>query len=164
MGRITNPMAKNSIRRALREMVDRSPSSREITTVWEFFKNSCAYCGKRLKREQKEGHLDHLIADAKGGLNHISNRVLSCATCNEKEKLDKDWQFFLAELVERGIDPIIAEQRRVRIQEWIAHCPAAPEITLTQDVEEAVKRIVACFDLEASQLRKKLAAETSSHI
>jgi len=69
---------KNIVRRSLREIVDPSPSKKD---------------------EYKEGHMDHLVSSSVGGSNQISNRVLSCASCNEKEKLDMPWeQFFSPEV------------------------------------------------------------------
>ncbi len=78
---------KNMIRRSLRETIDPSPTKKEETRIWDFFNSECAYCGKKLRKINKEGHIDHLVPSALGGANHISNRVLSCADCNEKEKL-----------------------------------------------------------------------------
>jgi hypothetical protein len=38
-----------------------------------------------------------MISAAKGGANHISNRVPSCKRCNAVEKRERDWHEFLRE-------------------------------------------------------------------
>jgi len=106
---------KNMIRRSLREIVDPSPSKKEENRIWEFFNSRCAYCGKKLEKAYKEGHVDHLVSSALGGANHISNRVLSCATCNEKEKLDKPWEEFLAK---KNPNKILGSKRKEKIIQW----------------------------------------------
>ena len=106
---------KNMIRRSLREIVDPSPTKEDGKRIWEFFDSKCAYCGKPIRKLKKEGHIDHLIPASLGGPNHISNRVLSCATCNEAEKMDQAWQEFV---VQKNQDPVILRARITKIQEW----------------------------------------------
>jgi len=106
---------KNMIRRSLREIVDPSPTKEDEKRIWEFFDSKCAYCGKPIRKLKKEGHIDHLIPASLGGPNHISNRVLSCATCNEAEKMDQAWQEFV---VQKNQDPVILRARITKIQEW----------------------------------------------
>jgi CRISPR/Cas system Type II protein with McrA/HNH and RuvC-like nuclease domain len=106
---------KNMIKRSLREVVDPSPTEKDEQRIWAFFNSKCAYCGKRLSKARKEGHIDHLVSSALDGTNHISNRVLSCATCNEKEKLDMPWKKFLTQ---KNPDKITASRRRGKILEW----------------------------------------------
>lgn len=109
------PYVKNMIRRSLQEIVDPSPPKKAITRIWEYFGSECAYCGRKLDRTKKEGHIDHLVSSALNGANHISNRVLSCATCNEKEKLDMPWEQFLEV---KNPNRVIAKQRRDKIMQW----------------------------------------------
>lgn len=106
---------KNMIRRSLREIVDKSPNKKDEKKIWEFFNYECAYCGKTLSKEHKESHIDHLISSSLGGSNHISNRVLSCADCNEKEKLDKPWKSFL---LQKNSNNNVAQRRKGKILEW----------------------------------------------
>lgn len=106
---------KNMIRRSLREIVDTSPTKKDEEGIWNFFDSKCVYCGKPLRKTQKEGHIDHLLPASLGGPNHISNRVLSCATCNEAEKLDGAWQEFI---LWKNQDPDITRRRIARIHEW----------------------------------------------
>jgi len=106
---------KNMIRRSLREIVDPSPSKGDEERIWQFFNLECAYCGKPLKRAQKEGHIDHLVPSSLGGPNYVSNRVLSCATCNEAEKLDGVWEEFM---VRKNPEPAILQGRVAKIYEW----------------------------------------------
>jgi len=106
---------KNMIRRSLREIVDPSPTKEEEERIWKFFDYECAYCGKPLHKSQKEAHIDHLLPASLNGSNHISNRVLSCATCNEAEKLDGAWQEFI---VRKNREAGVVQKRIARIREW----------------------------------------------
>jgi CRISPR/Cas system Type II protein with McrA/HNH and RuvC-like nuclease domain len=147
----TTAYAKNIIRRALREVVDRSPSKRDIILLWEFFESSCAYCGTHLLRENKEGHVDHLVAASKGGSNHISNRVLACANCNEKEKLDQPWEQFLRR---KNFDRKTFSRRQSKILEWTARSKKRQEDELMEAAEAAAARVAAYFDEEVLRLRQ----------
>jgi len=102
------------IRRSLREIVDPSPTKEEEKKIWNFFNNECAYCGKPVRKLNKEWHIDHLFPASLGGANHISNRVLSCATCNEAEKLDGAWREFI---IRKNQDPAVVRTRIARIHE-----------------------------------------------
>lgn len=70
---------------------------------------------KPLHKLQKEGHINHLLPASLGGPNHISNRVLSCATCNEAEKLDRAWEEFI---LRKNQGPEVVRTRIARIREW----------------------------------------------
>ncbi len=150
MPAITTAYAKNIIRRALRELVDRSPSKREITLLWEFFESNCAYCGAHLSPKNKEGHIDHLVAASLGGVNHISNRVLSCAPCNEKEKLDQPWEQFLRH---KNSDEKALSQRKSKILEWTSRSEIRREEEAMKAADQAAARVAACFDKEVAELR-----------
>ena len=106
---------KNIIHRSLREIVDHSPAKKDVERIWKFFDNECAYCGRPLRRLLKEGHIDHLLPASLDGPNHISNRVLSCATCNEAEKLDGSWQEFI---LRKNQDPDVIRRHIAKIHEW----------------------------------------------
>jgi len=106
---------KNMIHRSLREIVDPSPTKEDVERIWKFFNCECMYCGTPLRKLQEEGHIDHLLPASLGGPNHISNRVLSCATCNEAEKLDGAWQEFT---LRKNQDPEVVRTRIARIREW----------------------------------------------
>jgi hypothetical protein len=95
MGRQTPSQTKNAIRRSLYECLDPQPPHPDKRRVWTHFNSGCAYCGTSIPLGDKKSHLDHLIPSSSGGKNHISNRVPSCADCNEKEKLDSHWEEFL---------------------------------------------------------------------
>lgn len=151
MPAVTTSYAKNIIGRALREVVDRSPSKREIATLWGFFESGCAYCGALLSRDNKEGHVDHLVASSRGGVNHISNRVLSCARCNEKEKLDQPWEQFLRH---KNPDEKLFLQRRSKILEWTSRSEVRRDEELIKAAEQAAARVAACFDREVAGLRE----------
>jgi CRISPR/Cas system Type II protein with McrA/HNH and RuvC-like nuclease domain len=138
----------------MRELVDRSPSKREITLLWEFFESSCAYCGTHLSPKNKEGHVDHLVAASLGGTNHISNRVLSCANCNEKEKLDQPWEQFLQH---KSSNEETFLQRRAKILEWSVYSERRQENELLEAADKAAAKVAACFEEEVAQLRRSTA-------
>lgn len=110
---MTPAWAKNIARRVLWAAIEKEilPKTRLIAA--EFFNNACAYCENPLPA--KGWHLDHLLPVDQGGFNHISNRVPSCAPCNEKEKREKDWLEFLKT---KATESNLFEKRKLRIQQW----------------------------------------------
>jgi hypothetical protein len=145
---------KNMIRRSFRELVDPAPKRKQLDPLWSFFKSRCAYCGRKLDRAKKEGHIDHLIPASQGGSNHASNRVLSCATCNEKEKLDVPWKQFLKCKIAN--DRIRASRQR-RIEEWRKR-QGADAATLSPErrelVDKASEKAILAYDREVRRVRK----------
>jgi hypothetical protein len=128
---LTNAQIKNFVRRAFREVVDPSPDRRAVAKIWAYFESQCCYCNRLLDQAAKEGHIDHLISAANGGPNQIGNRVLSCASCNEKEKLDQDWREFL---VQKCPDPAERAARVARIEAWLR----ANEVVQDSGINELV--------------------------
>jgi CRISPR/Cas system Type II protein with McrA/HNH and RuvC-like nuclease domain len=114
MPTVTVSRAKNMGRRALYGIVDPDLSKAQINDLWAFFKNRCAYCNVRLEKGKKQAHIDHLLSTSTSGLNHISNRVLSCAKCNEDEKRDRPWREFLRE----KLSAAVYRKRVAKIQGW----------------------------------------------
>src|SRR5437879_1512807 len=112
---MTVSRAKNMMRRALYGLIDPDLTPKQVLHVWEFFGSRCAYCGALLEKHKKQAHIDHLISTSARGLNHISNRVLSCARCNEHEKRDLPWQTFLRD---KAPSDAIFEERKARIDRW----------------------------------------------
>ena len=53
--------ARNAIKKALVEIIDPKPKKKAIDAMWKHFESRCAFCEKKLKREKREGHADHLI-------------------------------------------------------------------------------------------------------
>ena len=92
---MTPSLARNALKRALKELVDPPLTAREENHVWAYFGSRCAFCGVQLVREGRKGHLDHLVPESQGGTNCLANRVLSCSSCNGDEKLDAEWKEFL---------------------------------------------------------------------
>src|SRR5438105_3045481 len=72
--------AKNRMARAVESIIDPWPSS--IDPIWDFFGSECAYCGVKLVKGERLGHIDH--ATSKAG-NHMGNLVLACSVCNGDE-------------------------------------------------------------------------------
>lgn len=147
----TIPYARNVIRRALIGIVDPEPTGAEINALWQFFDSSCAYCGRTIDRSRRAGHVDHLVSMSVGGANHVSNRVLSCATCNGDEKRDKDWREFLRE---KAIDDATYSDRSGLIEDWRAACGTPPQSKADPDyVEHQVASVRAAFDVAVARLR-----------
>jgi len=144
---------RNMIRRSFREIADPGPTNKvDITKIWEFFESRCAYCGRKLNRENKEGHIDHLVSSSSGGRNHISNRVLSCADCNAEEKLDKPWEEFLAQKVSEGD---LMDKRKERILQWQKENVVSqidPEIL--DKVNSMSNDVIELYDQKVSELRE----------
>lgn len=143
---------KNIIRRSLREIVDPSPCKKDVQIIWEFFNSECAYCGKKLRKGHKEAHIDHLVSSSYGGANQLCNRVLSCATCNEKEKLDKPWEEFLAQ---KCSSKQIEAERKSKILQWQKK---HKEYLLGKDILSKIKSladdVAVCYDEKVDQVRK----------
>lgn len=140
----TPAYVRNIIRRSLREICDPSPKKKEEQMIWDFFDSECAYCGKQLKKNNKEGHIDHLVSSALGGSNCISNRVLSCANCNEKEKLDMPWEKFLDQ---KNPDKSMASQRRNKILKWLSmHQPPTKRKDVLAKIESLGDEVVAVYN------------------
>jgi hypothetical protein len=145
------------MRRAIRMIVDGGLSANGEDAVWAYFKNECAYCGRKLDRSRREGHLDH--ADPSSG-NHLGNRVLSCAPCNGNEKREERWEDFLARK-----SPEDADRRAERIRRWMASHPPQERRT-TPEVDAALahaEEVVAAFQVACDQLRVAVKHARDAH-
>jgi hypothetical protein len=102
--------AKNVARRVLWSALEKDINRAQRTEMSAHFGGCCAYCGVELG---VKWHADHLVS---GGTNHISNRVPSCAKCNEHEKREREWVEFLTEKC--GGDASQLLHRQSRILSW----------------------------------------------
>jgi len=142
---------KNIIRRSLREVVDPSPSKKDKRKIWEFFNSECAYCGKKLRKEHKEGHIDHLVTSSLGGSNYISNRVLSCASCNEEEKLDMPWGKFL---IQKNPNQNLLAKRKEKILHWQKlHKKVSLNKETIDKIEKIGNEVAAFYDKKIKMAR-----------
>jgi hypothetical protein len=142
---------KNISRRVLWAAFDRDLTRPERQEMAKFFDNRCAYCGGSLSLRW---HADHVISVDNGGSNHISNRVPSCAKCNEDEKQERDWLEFLT--AKCGEDKCLLGLKTDKIVAWRnAHSFSAVEITDTQRAawKEEVAILAAAIDLAWERLR-----------
>jgi hypothetical protein len=153
MGKASVPYAKNTIRRSLFEILDPQPTTAQEARLWDHFGSACAYCDRALTRGTKQAHLDHLVPSSEGGRNHIGNRVLACATCNEHEKRELPWEPFLQSKCETA-DVFAA--RRARIVAWQAqftaddlHFPPA----VVAAINEAAVRACGAYDSAVKEIR-----------
>ena len=119
--------ARNSIKRALKAVIDPVAKAKEKNAVWLFFQNRCAYCDCEIERDSRTGHIDHLIAEADGGSNRLSNLVLTCAVCNGDEKREMDWEEFIAEKC--GADERARAARVATIKEWVRKNGGTPRLS-----------------------------------
>jgi len=152
----TPSMAKNEIRKSLFELIDPMPKKKEKTLIWDYFNHECAYCGKSLSKGNRDAHIDHLISATKGGSNHISNLVLSCAKCNGHEKRDMNWVKFLNQ---KSKNSELFQKRKNTILEWQKHATNEFPINgvdLSPFVEIAYDEIVALYDQKIKEIRSSL--------
>ena len=85
-------------------------------------------------------------------MNHISNRVLSCATCNGDEKLDKPWLEFLDEKVK---DQNLLDERRRRIKGWMSRTwLTSPRTFDPALLQREKKHAEKAFDEAVAKLRR----------
>jgi hypothetical protein len=145
--RHTVAQAKNSMRRAVDEILD--PSPRSVESVWTHFEACCAYCGVSLDPEQREAHIDH--ADPAGG-NQLGNLVLSCGACNGDEKREQGWREFL---LVKTKDPEVLAERERRILAWIEKHPLTVP-SHSQGVERKrteIEALIAEFGTKCAELK-----------
>jgi ribosomal protein L24E len=156
--KLTPAQVKNLMRRGLRFLVDPEPEKKDKKCVRDFFKDSCAYCGKSL--ENGDGDIDHLVSAALGGANALANRVLSCKPCNAEEKRDRNWIEFLKEKCDSHTT---FQERESRIQQWIemngGHPKLDPDISALLDQES--ERTTKEYDAACRQIRKQKQANES---
>ena len=149
---MTPSQARNAIRKALTGIIDPKPRKSEIDAMWEHFQRKCAFCGTKLKRTERKGHADHLVAATEGGHNHIYNRVLACARCNGDEKLDHDWLTFLASVAQ---DPKMRARRQQKIEAWQkqhrAECSTADSQTAAALI--VAEKVIKVFNDACEQTR-----------
>lgn len=156
MPKVTTAYAKNIIRRSLRELIDPTPGRDALEALWQHFASSCAYCGMALTRGSKTAHADHLLSASRGGGNGLSNRVLSCARCNEVEKRETDWQDFLRRKCE---DEAVFQQRHGRICAWTAQgTQPKADSQLLKTADRLAAEVVAFYEQRVADLRRAQAA------
>src|ERR1019366_9355112 len=141
--KLTPSQIKNLMRRGLRFIVAREPEPADRARCVEFFGHSCAYCWEPIP--QGRGDLDHLVSAARGGRNHISNRVFSCKPCNAELKRDKDWQHFLKERHGPGAE---FDERRQKILWWVQNAGAEPPLSaeMLARLEQAAESATSAYD------------------
>jgi hypothetical protein len=154
MPAVTTAYVKNIIKRGLSELVDPSPTKDDHASIWQHFNSSCAYCGTVLIRAEEKGRIDHLLAASKGGANSIGNRVLSCGSCNDKEKLDQPWEPFLRSKSESAA---VFDARRQRIAAWQTLHPIGDEArhqSLREAASEKAFEVIKVFEEKVRELQQ----------
>jgi hypothetical protein len=152
MAKDTPSMAKNGMKRCFAAILDPLPSSSDIDRLWEHFESSCTYCGVKLDRNARTGHIDHLKSTASGGVNNIHNHALSCGRCNGDEKREESWQTFLI----RKATGAELQRRRARIEEWLIQSPKITKFNpqVTAEIEAITKGAFKSFDTAVERLRE----------
>ena len=121
--------AKNVCRRVLWAAFEKDISKAERAAMLKYFEHRCAYCDEVLA---SRWHADQVHLIDNGGFNHLSNRVPSCADCNEHERRNMDWLEFLRLKVS---SQEMLEQRKERIEQWRErNLPATPPVSESQRV------------------------------
>ncbi|SQD77951.1 HNH endonuclease [Moritella yayanosii] len=151
MAKDTPSIAKNKIKRSLSAILDPHPSTKEVTMLWAYFENSCVYCDLKMERKSRIGHLDHVVAQADGGNNSISNYVLSCAKCNGDEKREMDWLLFLNQ---KSDNADILATRKLKIENWLKkNTNVNFEATDIEEAEKIIAVALAQFDESVKAMR-----------
>ena len=152
-------MAKNKIKRSLSAICDPHPSNTDVNKLWEYFESCCAYCGIKIQRESRTGHLDHLIPSTEGGSNNIHNHALSCAKCNGDEKREEPWQPFLERKAENSSAFKI---RKSKILDWISDSPDSKhDQRLMKEAENIIAEAIDDFERSVEKMRALRATGTS---
>lgn len=153
MAKSTPSMAKNLMKRSLNAVLDPLPKPTAIDQLWAFFDSSCAYCGAKLDRSERSGHLDHIVPFSAGGTNNIHNHVLSCARCNGDEKREEDWESFLARKV---FSVEMRQERSVRVKDWMSQAPEGHlklSLQEQQAVDSIIQQALQSFQTAVEELR-----------
>ena len=151
MAKDTPSMAKNKIKRSLGAILDPHPSAKEVTILWDYFENSCVYCGLKMERKSRIGHLDHVVAQAYGGNNSIFNHVLSCARCNGDEKREMDWLLFLNQ---KSDSSELFANRKLKFDHWLnKNINANVEAKELEEAEKIIAVALAQFDESVKAMR-----------
>jgi 5-methylcytosine-specific restriction endonuclease McrA len=150
MPKDTPSMAKNKIKRALGAILDPHPTENEKAMVWEYFENTCAYCGLVMERKSRAGHLDHVVSTADGGNNSIHNHVLSCWKCNGDEKREMEWVQFLKQ---KNIDIQSYELRKEKIENWLAKNENKKPTETRAEAERIIEEALSQFDESVRKMR-----------
>lgn len=150
----TPSFAKGRIKAALKAIIDPELKPAEIDAIWHFFGSRCAYCGIILARDDNRGggDMDHLVSVNAGGVNHISNRVLSCSQCNAHDKRERHWEDFLRE--QCGTNDDLYTARHTRIMEWVNR---NGDFTISEPLQMALNeettRVFLAMDSAVNRLR-----------
>lgn len=150
VARYSPSLAKNMIRRSLRGILDPHPSKQELKQLWQYFNARCAYCDCQVGVQEKDHQIDHL--NPNGG-NHLSNRVLACSNCNEKEKRDSAWEAFLRTKAQSEEDFHV---RSDRILAWTRRTKVEPKITSDEwrAVDLEIAAVIEAYDKAMQRIRK----------
>jgi 5-methylcytosine-specific restriction endonuclease McrA len=153
MGKMTPSQARNAIKRALSGVLDPHPNASQVHRIWAFFDSSCAYCGKKLVRGDRDGHIDHLVPLTAGGSNALSNFVLACNICNGDEKRDQHWEAFLHK---KAADKASHKARKDRVEKWMASCETTLIVApaLSEAMNQEIEHAVAAFDFALARIRQ----------
>lgn len=141
----TLSIAKNTMRRALRDLIDPPPSEADQSTLRAHFGDRCAYCGAAAP--PGIAHIDH--ADPRGG-NGLGNLLLACPACNGNEKREMGWREFL--VAKCGEDRLTMAARQETIEAWFSAHPAdplqlSPAVELARgEAEKAIDRFEEAFN------------------
>jgi hypothetical protein len=144
------------MRRTVAELLD--PTPRNVTAVWDFFNDCCAYCGTPLSRDGRAAHIDHAVP---GAGNQLGNLVLACGTCNGDEKREESWREFLTRKTNA---PDVLVEREARIEGWLARNPLAPSPT-SPEIElrrTELEQLIDQFGVKCAELKKLVGAARAS--
>jgi hypothetical protein len=144
------------MRRGLQYLVDPEPNRGDKEKIRAFFQDQCAYCGESIPRGS--GDIDHLIPVATGGANALANRVLSCKSCNSKEKRGGFWREFLAV---KSLPNY--QQRSSHIETWVKMNGGQTELDpkvrelLDKESEKVTREYrLACFRIRKAMPRNDM--------
>jgi len=155
---MTPSQARNAIKK-IKAIIDPKPSKAEKQQIWQHFENQCAYCGCELNPNERQAHLDHLVAESEGGSNRLCNLILTCAVCNGDEKRELDWQTFLRQKCQKDNMGETQEyqQRYNKITNWVTKQGSSAVLSNEQQVqlESAFNKVDALYSDVVEQLRNQ---------
>jgi hypothetical protein len=140
---------------AVEEILD--PGPRNVDALWEHFNSRCAYCGKKLSRDLREGHTDHAEP---GGGNGLGNLLLACASCNGDEKREEPWHRFLRR---KTPDDALFAEREGHIRVWLDQDPRKPaeDSPKIAHVREELDGLIEQFAVQCAELKRLVSQRDS---
>src|SRR5690606_3680729 len=126
---------------------------KEIQALYMAFDGECLYCGEKEDENGRAHHIDHVIPISDGGRHHISNLVLSCASCNPSKGNKPLFVFFFEKRGEQ-----FTEERFAKLVHYLSLVRQQPVEEITKDfTQRYADYVIDEFDRWCDKQAERLA-------